>query len=192
MIRLFVALRPPAPVREALFDVMDHVAGARWQDDDQLHLTLRFIGDIDRSTAEDVAASLAQIHAPALEVTLNGVGAFDTRGSVNTLWAGVKPREGLEHLHHKMDQACARAGLVRERRAFLPHITLARLSRRDGFAAAREIGHWRARHDGLTSLPFSFRHFVLFQSSLGRHGAVYEPVARWPLGTTQGLAGSQM
>ena len=169
---------------------MDDVASARWQDDDQLHLTLRFIGDVDRPTGEDIAASLAQIRVPEPEIRLNGVGAFDMRGSVNTLWAGVAPRAALSHLNRKVEQACIRAGILPERRAFHPHITLARLSRRDGFAAAGEIERWRARHDGLTSAPFSFQHLVLYESILSRHGAIYEPVERWSLGTAQGLAGS--
>ena len=74
MHRLFVAIRPPAAVREQLIDLMDNVAGARWQDDEQLHLTLRFIGEIDARQADDVAAALVQVHAPGFELALTGLG----------------------------------------------------------------------------------------------------------------------
>ena len=57
MHRLFVALRPPVPVRDHLLDLMHGVEGARWQSDDQLHLTLRFIGEVDRHQASDIAAA---------------------------------------------------------------------------------------------------------------------------------------
>ena len=65
MVRLFVALRPPPAIRDMLADAMDGVPQARWQDDEQLHLTLRFIGEVDRPVAEDIAAALGQVHAPA-------------------------------------------------------------------------------------------------------------------------------
>ena len=179
MVRLFVALRPPPAIRDMLADAMDGVPQARWQDDDQLHLTLRFIGEVDRPVAEDVAATLAQVHAAAPVVRIAGVGAFETRGRVDTLWADVTPQDALAHLHRKVDQACVRAGLPPERRAYRPHITLARLSRTAG--ASPEVGAWRAVHAGLASAPFMMEHLVLYQSHMGHGGASYEPVMRWPL-----------
>jgi 2'-5' RNA ligase len=180
MHRLFVALRPPPDIRDALADLMDGVPGARWQDDEQLHLTLRFIGAVDRPVAEDVAAALAAIQAPAPMVALNGVGRFDHRGRTESLWAGVAPHDALAALHRKVDQAIVRAGLEPERRAYLPHLTVARLPR--GAQAEIEVEAWLARHAGLTSAPFTLSHLILYESHLGRAGASYEPIARWPLG----------
>lgn len=182
MPRLFVALRPPPAIREALFDTMDGVPGARWQDDEQLHLTLRFIGDVERPVADDVAAALAAIHAAAPVVALGGAGRFAHRGRTQALWAAVTPHDALAHLHRKVDQACVRAGLDPERRAYLPHITLARLPRSLG--EERAVEAWLARAASLASAPFALRHLILYHSVLGRGGAVYEPVARWPLGTS--------
>lgn len=188
MIRLFVALRPPPPVRDALADLMEGVPGARWQDDEQLHLTLRFVGEVERPVAEDLAAALAQVHAPAPVVSLASVGSFGARGRADTLWAGVAPVEPLRHLHARVEQACARAGLPPERRAYHPHLTVARLPRSLG--AAAEVERWCARHAALTSEPFALPHLVLYRSHLGRGGALYEPVTRWPLGTPAPAAGS--
>lgn len=181
MIRLFVALRPPAAVRDRLADLMEGVPGARWQDDEQLHLTLRFVGEVERPQAEDLAAALAQISAPAPRVVLAGVGSFGARGRADTLWAGVAPPEPLRHLHAKVEQACARAGLPPDRRAYAPHVTVARLPRSLG--ASAEVARWLADHAPLTSEPFALPHLMLYRSHLGRSGASYEPVARWPLGT---------
>jgi 2'-5' RNA ligase len=181
MLRLFVALRPPPAIRDLLSDVMDGVPQARWQDDDQLHLTLRFIGEVDRPVAEDVAAALGQVHAPAPVVRISGVGVFDHRGRVDTLWADVSPQDALAHLHRKVDQACVRVGLPPDSRAYRPHVTLARLPRSAG--AAPEIEGWRAVHAGLSSAPFAMEHILLYQSHLGHGGASYEPVMRWPLDT---------
>ena len=172
--RLFIALRPPAPVRAMLLDTMEAVAPARWQDDDQLHVTLRFIGDVDPRRAEDVAAALASVHTPVPEVRIAGAGRF-----TDTLWAGVAPHDALAALHRKVDAACVRAGLPPERRAFLPHVTVARLSRGTGSPGAVE--GWLADTAGLSSAPFPLPHLILYESHLGRDGAAYEPVMRWPL-----------
>jgi 2'-5' RNA ligase len=179
MHRLFVALRPPPTIRAQLCGVMSGVPGARWQDDEQLHLTLRFIGEVDRRVAEDVALALGQVHAPSVEVALAGVGAFDKHGRVDALWAGVTPHEALAALHRKVDHAMVRVGLAPEGRTYLPHITLARLSRSMGTGI--EIERWRAEHAALTSAPFTLGHLCLYASTLGSGGARYEAIDRWAL-----------
>ncbi|HEX4693103.1 RNA 2',3'-cyclic phosphodiesterase [Sphingomonas sp.] len=180
MHRLFVALRPPPAIRDALALVMGGVPAARWQDDDQLHLTLRYIGEVERPVAEDVALALGQLHGPAPVVALAGVGAFDKQGRVDTLWAGVAPHDALATLHKKVDQALVRIGLAPERRAYLPHITLARLPRSAGVDPA--IARWQAEHAALASAPFQLDAMILYESHLGRDRAHYAPVARFPLG----------
>ncbi len=179
MHRLFVALRPPPAVRAALLSIEHGAPGARWQSDEQLHLTLRFIGSVERPVAEDLAACLAQVVAPAVRISLAGVGRFDRRGATDALWAGVAPHGPLARLHRKVDQACVRAGVAPERRAFLPHVTLARFSRSAGLTPA--IDRWLADHAGLASAPFDLTHLILYESNLGGEGARYEAVARWPL-----------
>lgn len=176
MHRLFVAIRPPAEVRARLRILMGGVKGARWQDDDQLHLTLRFIGEVETPQAEDVAAALAMARSPRFEVAVEGVGSFSSRGRVNALWAGVRPHDPLAHLHRKIDQALVRVGLEPERRAYLPHITLARFGREAGGVEA-----FLEHNAGLTSLPFEVDHFALFESQLGHEGAAYTIVERYPL-----------
>lgn len=179
MHRLFVALRPPPAIRALLAATQAGVRHARWQDDDQLHLTVRYIGEVERPVAEDVALALGQVHAPAPVVALAGVGAFDKQGRVDALWAGLTPHDALAALHRKVDQALVRIGLEPERRAYLPHVTLARLPRSAGGDPA--IDQWRARHAALASDPFTLDALILYESRLGRDGASYEPVARYPL-----------
>ncbi|WP_447728220.1 RNA 2',3'-cyclic phosphodiesterase [Sphingomonas koreensis] len=177
MHRLFVALRPPRAIRERLLGLMGGVPGARWQDDAQLHLTLRFVGEVGTHAAEDVAAVLGSVHHAPLELRLAGCGMFDdSRGKPNAVWAGVSPRDPLAALHRKVDQAIVRAGLEPERRAYLPHITLARMS-----GSAGPVDRWLAEHAALTSEPFTIDAMVLYESRLGHGGASYEPIARYPL-----------
>lgn len=176
MHRLFVAIRPPSAIRQQLLSLMGGVPGARWQHDDQLHLTLRFIGEVDRHMAADVAAALGQVRHPRFEIALDGIGAFDRRGRADALWAGVAPRDQLDQLHNKIDQALTRIGLVPETRAYFPHVTLARFGRSggsiDGFAEA---------HGGLSSAAFEVTHFVLYESTLGHEGATYHAIDRYAL-----------
>ena len=176
MHRLFVAIRPPPEIRTRLLDLMEGVAGARWQDDDQLHLTLRFIGEVDGRTADDVLVALRTVRRPGFNIALEGLGKFGSRGRVNALWAGVRPHDQLAHLHRKIDQALVRAGLEPERRAYLPHVTLARFGRDSGGLDA-----FLERHAGLVSAPFEVAHFALYESHLGQAGASYTIVERYDL-----------
>jgi RNA 2',3'-cyclic 3'-phosphodiesterase len=176
MHRLFVAIRPPAEVRAQLLDLMEGVRGARWQDEDQLHLTLRFIGEVERPLAEDIAVALGSIHHPGFGIAIAGLSSFDRWGQPVTLWAGVAPHEPLKALHNKVDQAVLRAGVQPDRRAYLPHITLARLNRSTG-----PIGTLLESAGGLTSAPFQVDSFSLYESQLTPAGAVYSIVERYPL-----------
>lgn len=175
MHRLFVAIRPPEEIRDRLIDVMDDGADFRWQSDEQLHLTLRFIGEVPRPLAEDVAAALATLRAPALTLRLAGLGSFDRRNG-GVLWAGVEPKADVAALAARIERLCQSAGLPPERRAFHPHITLARWSG----PRSREARTWLAGR-ALTSPPFPVARFALFESRLSRHGAHYEPVAEYDL-----------
>lgn len=181
MHRLFVAIRPPADQRGNMLSLMDGVEGARWQSDDQLHLTLRFIGEVDRHRANDIADALGAIRFAPFDVHLSGVGAFDRKGVVDTLWAGVKPRDPLAALHRKIDRACVSVGLPPESRAYLPHVTLARFGRAGGL-----IDPFLARHAALTGAPFRVDRFALFESRLGQQGATYHAIADYDAdGTAQ-------
>ena len=92
----------------------------------------------------------------------------------------MTPREPLAALHRKVDQLCVRVGLEPERRAFTPHVTVARLSRGAGIGGP-EVEAWRARHAAFASEPFAFDRVILYSSHLGRAGASYEPLLDVPL-----------
>lgn len=176
MHRLFVALRPPPEMRAALLGLMGGVPGARWQDDDQLHLTLSFIGEVDRPAADDIAAALGAVDGPRPAIALQGAGSFGHKGQIHSLWAGIAPDDALHQLHARINRALIAAGAKPEQRAFKPHITLARLGRRAG-----PVAPFLERIAGLSSAPVTLDAFLLFESRLGHNGATYEAVARYPL-----------
>ncbi len=175
MHRLFVALEPPPRVRDRLLAAMGGVAGARWQRDDQLHCTLRFVGEVDRHAAQDIAAALGGVRHPAVEVTLGEPGVFDRRGRIDTLWVGAGPFEPLHALKKAVDAALVRAGVPPEARAFRPHITLARFGRLAGDAGGF------VPQVPLAGLGWRADAFALYESTLGHDGADYEIVERYPL-----------
>src|SRR5512147_770136 len=102
MHRLFVAIRPPEDVRDLLIDAMDDSPALRWVGDEQLHLTLRFIGEVERPVANDIAAK------------------FEKR-SGGALWAGIEPKTPVVGLAAKVERALQQVGLEPEHRVFSPH-----------------------------------------------------------------------
>jgi 2'-5' RNA ligase len=127
-----------------------------------------------------VVAALGSVHAEPVIAAIAGVGRFDKRGRTDTVWAGVAPREPLAALHAKVDRALVRLGLEPERRAYLPHVTLARTPRAG--VSEHEVERFLADRSGFATEPFAFTHMTLFESRLGHDGARYTPVERWPLG----------
>lgn len=175
MHRLFTALRPPADMRRRLLATMAGVPGARWQDDEQLHLTLRFVGEVDRHQANDVAAALGAVHGSPPTIAVEGVGQFGSPRP-HSLWAGVIADPALIDLHRAIDRALVRVGIPPDPRAFRPHITVARLSR-----GAGPIDHWLVDTAALRIAPVVLDHFLLCESRLGGEGSRYETIARYPI-----------
>ena len=177
MHRLFIAIRPPAEIRARLLSLMGGIAGARWQDDSQLHLTLRFVGETGPHQANDLASALGSVRFAPFAVSLSGLGRFERKGRIDTLWAGVQPREPLAQLHRKVDRACVNAGLPSDERVYLPHITLARFGR-----SAGSIDSFFTHNAGLSSPTFLVDNFILFESHLTQSGAHYDVAAVYPGG----------
>lgn len=176
MHRLFVALRPSPEIRRRCLEAMHGgPAGWAWQDDEQLHVTLRYVGEVERPMAEDIAAALSSLRSPQVELGIDGVGWFD-QGPRGALFARAVPKEPLAALHRKVDHALTSVGLKPEGRSYLPHVTLAR--RRRG---ADDPAIWLEANAGLSAGPDPASHFILYESHLGRDGSVYEAIARYPL-----------
>jgi 2'-5' RNA ligase len=168
MIRLFVALAIPDAIAEGLARIQSGVPGARWQTRDQLHLTLRFIGDVDGRDAAAVDDALAQIAAPAFSLALRGVGEFGGKRP-HALWAGVAEKERISQLQRKIETALQRAGLPAEERKFQPHVTLARLK---GAPAGRVLDYL-TDHALYASPAFDVNGFILYSSVLTPNGSLY-------------------
>jgi RNA 2',3'-cyclic 3'-phosphodiesterase len=168
MIRLFVALELPGKVKQGLALLGGGVPGARWLDEDQLHLTLRFIGEVDGNVAHDIDDTLVGLRAPAFTLELAGTGEFGGK-KPRALWAGVRPNEALLHLQKKIETAMQRIGLAAEERKFMPHVTLARLKA----APHEKIVQFLTQHALYASGSFPVTQFVLYSSHPGSNGSIY-------------------
>ena len=179
-IRAFVALRLPA-------DIIDHASGLqsalkarglrlRWVKPQNLHLTLKFLGDIPVTAVADLGLALrrASQGAEPLALTLQGMGVFPGIRRARVLWVGLGGQiEALQSIYQKIEDEFADLGLVREKRGFKAHLTLARIkdpvAPQDLLTAMEAIGDYEPR-------LFRARQLVLFMSDLRPQGAVYTPM----------------
>ena len=167
--RLFVALAIPDEIMESLERIQAGVPGAHWQSREQMHLTLRFIGEVDGAEARAIDDALAAIRAAKFTLELHGTGAFGGK-KPHAIWAGVRRSEPLLHLQRKIETAMQRIGLEAEPRKYTPHVTLARLGR--GSDPGR-VADYLAGHALYTSAPFEAGAFILYSSLLTSDGSIY-------------------
>jgi len=176
--RLFVALDLPWSLREQLAGLAMGLAGVRWVPPENYHITLRFIGEVPRYTAEEIDAALAALRGRGFALELAGVGTHEKAGRVNQLWAGVARNQALDHLRGKVETALQRTGLPPERRRFAPHVTLARLGES---AAEPRLAAWVQAHNLFRSSPMQVDRLTLFSSRLGGDASVYTAEADYEL-----------
>ncbi|MDH3240014.1 MAG: RNA 2',3'-cyclic phosphodiesterase [Alphaproteobacteria bacterium] len=182
MIRLFVGLELPETVRARLYGLGGGVPGARWIEPENMHMTLRFIGNVNDDSIADIDGALARIRAPAFDLEIAGLGEFSRGRRPAMIWAGVRPVPGLMDLERRIEAAVVKAGFPPDGRRFTPHITLARLK---GGAPGR-VRSFVAEHSLLRIDPFPVTRFTLFSSHLGRKGASYRAEADYPLAIPEG------
>lgn len=180
MPRLFTALVPPATIQTELAELATPLAGVRWIPAENIHLTLRFIGETDDAKAERYADALARVRVEPFILPVGGTGVFPTRGPAKVIWAGVgNGHTRLYQLRKQVDETllAVDAGLAMP--GFHAHFTLARLG--DG-CDAKELAHFLAKHEKLEAPPFRVTEFLLLSSELtpGRPPA-YRVVRRFPL-----------
>lgn len=176
MPRLFVGLEIPDDIRQRLSRLTAPLPGAKWVDSRNYHLTLRFAGDIDNLAAREFADQLARIDIRCFTMRLKGLGSFGG-ADPRAIWAGVEATPELDELARAAERAARLAGLKPEPRAFIPHVTLARLKHSRDDAVARYLG----RHATFRSHDIFVGRFVLFASKPLVGGGPYVIEDTFPL-----------
>jgi 2'-5' RNA ligase len=176
MLRLFVGIAFPPELKLRLSLLCGGVAGARWVDAGNFHLTLRFIGEVDEGTAADIDEALSRLKARRFTLQLAGAGLFGN-GKPRQLWVGVEREPVLCTLQRKIEQALIRAGLPPEPRKFSPHVTLARLRE----ASPLDLQRFLAANARFRAEPLTVDRFSLIASYPTKAGSIYEDQADYPL-----------
>jgi 2'-5' RNA ligase len=168
MPRLFTALEIPRNAAMSLSLLRGGLPGARWIDVENYHITLRFIGDVDGRTADEIVDRLDRIDRPEFQIRLDGIGAFGSK-KPHSVWAGVSPSPEMYALQAEIERICQRIGLPPDPRKFTPHVTLARLHD----ASSRDVADYLSVRGYFPSRVFTAERFVLFSSRASTGGGPY-------------------
>jgi 2'-5' RNA ligase len=177
MLRLFAAIELPDDVTLRVATLTGGLPDARWVARENLHITLRFIGEVDEETAEDIDAALGGVHAQAVEISLSSVGCFESRGRVRAVWSKANGGDRLTILQSRVETALKRVGLAPDGHKFTPHVTIARLKN----VPTRAVAPYLEYHGGFRAGPFTADRFTLFLSHMGHGGSHYEALAHYKL-----------
>ncbi len=173
----FIAIDLPIAIRDELMLIGSGVPGAYWIDEEQLHLTLRYLGELDGALLRNVQSALERIEAATFPLQLQGVGFFPPRGEPEVLWVGVDKSAPLETLRTKVDALCTRLGVTPDRRKYAPHVTLARLHD----APDSRLARFAVEHALFKTQVFKPQSFTLYASHRRPTGSEYRRVAVYML-----------
>lgn len=177
MIRLFVAVDIPEDIRILMCGMGGTIPGARAVPTEQLHLTLKFLGEVDGGRVPDIREVLGSISGPPFTMSLKGVGHFPPRGNPRVLWVGIEPVAEVTALRNRVEKGLAEIGIPRDPRKFSAHVTLARLNN----SPLKRVTDFLAGNSLFATPPFVVREFLLYSSSLSAKGAVHTVLAAYPL-----------
>jgi RNA 2',3'-cyclic 3'-phosphodiesterase len=168
--RLFVGLELPASCKATLLSLDPHLSGLRWLPEDQLHLTLSFLGNVDAPAEDPLREALQKTQVPPFLLPLSGIGVFDVRGQPSIVWAGVgKGHPHLFLLHRRIQDAVLKAGLEPDLKPFHPHATIGRAKGIVRSTLKPFLRRYAEAEFGL----FEVHGFALYSSVLSPAGAIY-------------------
>ncbi len=183
MYRLFIGIPVPDDLKTMLTGMRVNIPGARWIREDQMHITLKFIGEVDGAVFSDIRDGLKEVGFRAFTLRFMGAGFFPQgkrkkgRG-IRVLWTGVDTSVEIGKLRNVIEKRLSDCGILREQRKFFPHLTLARLKN----PPEQAVAGFMKTFSGFVSDPFSVDRFVLYSSLLRPDGPVYTEEMVYPLG----------
>ncbi len=190
---MFAAIELDSELRRRLIrlqtDIGVHEGGLRWLTPEQMHLTVKFLGEVPDDLIPAVCEALDGVAADCepFAFQVRGVGCFPPRGSVRIVWAGLEEPTGrLRRLQAACEQVFAGLGFKQEHRSYTPHLTLARV-RNASLSSSLRAG--AERNGAFAAGRQEADEIVLFESVLRREAAQYRVVARCPFGGQSGDGG---
>jgi len=189
-IRSFIALNLTADIHRQLDDIIlslkQQTTIVRWVPSQNIHLTLKFLGDVSLAnieTLQRVLAGEAARHAP-FTFTVGGFGAFPNTRWPRVLWVGVQAPAALNTAQHGIEAETQRLGYTGEERPFSPHLTLGRVSNNASPQEARRLSDALAQVKIGELGQVMVKSIDLYRSDLNPGGAAYTPLASFPLGNS--------
>jgi RNA 2',3'-cyclic 3'-phosphodiesterase len=187
-VRLFVALEIPPAVRENLADLIKelraHAPQPRWVRAENLHLTLKFIGEAPPAKLDPIRRALSTVRSnQSLVVQFRGLGFFPNEKYPRILWANMEAPPSLKFLAVDIDHALEKLGIPHEQRPFVPHLTLARFQPPGLTEKLRNAAHENAARDFGT---LETKEFYLIESKLKSGGAEYTTLESFSFATAEG------
>ncbi|MDO9416560.1 RNA 2',3'-cyclic phosphodiesterase [Pararhizobium sp.] len=176
MPRLFTALEIPRNAAMSLSLLRGGLPGARWIDVENYHITLRFIGDVDNRTADEIVDRLDRIERPEFQMQLTGIGSFGSK-KPHSIWAGVSQVPEIYALQAEIERICQRLGLPADPRKFTPHVTLARLRS----SRVEDVVTYLSGRGNFYTPTFTASRFVLLSSRDSIGGGPYLTEEVFPL-----------
>ena len=177
--RLFVALEIPAAVRENFASLLQELRAVdsrpRWVRSENLHVTLRFIGEVRTERVDAIREALSTVRSPSpVALEFHGLGFFPHEKKPRVFWAAMSASDNLAQLAVDVDAAVVKTGVPREERAFSPHLTLARF---DEPRISMELSGAVERVAGREFGALETSEFHLYESKTKASGPEYKRLA---------------
>lgn len=185
-IRTFICIEIDANLRRKMSQVSALLASAgadvKWVAENNMHLTLKFLGNVEESEIVKVAAEVKRIAAKyePFDFTIGGLGTFPENGAPRVIWVGMEePTRTLEKMYYAVGEALDPFSEKSEHRGFSPHITLGRANSQRGREAL--VAQIKENKNALVGVQ-PVKEITVMMSELTRQGPIYTPLAKSPLG----------
>jgi 2'-5' RNA ligase len=178
--RLFVAIEIDPGIRERIHEFVSSlrskISGARWVRPEGLHITLKFLGNVADERREQIENALRSVRGREVTLSLKQLGVFPNPRSARVLWVGIEAGPELQQLATAVDQQMNSLGFEREKRAFSPHVTLARFNQRPEGDLGPLLSSAQPGFGTMTA-----NEFHLYESKLSPQGSRYTKLASFKL-----------
>lgn len=168
--RLFIAVPLPKGVKQKLLELQQPIEGIRWQSREQMHLTLKFVGEVDKKTTSKLRNELDSISHSDFFITITGIGYFPEGKQPKVVWVGIKENVSLEALHKKVEDHCEKIGIDPESRPYKPHVTIGRTKN----GSKRVVTSFINQHKKIRIPDIPISQFALYESKLHPEGARHQ------------------
>lgn len=180
--RLFVALEIPDEILNRVITFRNEIypddKNVRWEKSDKLHITLKFLSDVENKIVPDIVRSITEIinNQKSIVIEFDKFGLFRKNGKPSILWAGFKRNKQLEYMAKDLENILEKYGISKETRKFRPHLTLLRVRGNEDYDTLNEFPQYM-----LEDLNFNAEYITLYKSELKPGGSIYTPVEKFEL-----------